>query len=256
MKQRILLALSLVAVSVALWAVVIGCATAPYTGRSQLMLLSDDKATAMGADAAQQIKQEEPVVTSGPTYERIQRIGHDIAAVTDQPDLEWDFNYIDKDTINAFALPGGKIFFYEGIVELAGENDDMLAVVMGHEIAHVIVRHGAERVSMSMAAQVGGQVVSAATQSQTYSQIYGIATQMGLLLPYSRTQESEADRVGLILMAKAGYDPRLAVDFWRRMNEAGGERPPEFLSTHPAPESRIEEIKQFLPEAMQHYRKG
>jgi predicted Zn-dependent protease len=158
-------------------------------------------------------------------------------------------------------MPGGKVVVYTGILPIT-KNESGLATVMGHEIAHAIARHGNERMSQALATQLGGMALSVALSSepqqtrQLFMQAYGLGAQVGVLLPYSRLQESEADEIGLIFMAKAGYDPRKAVDFWQRMEkQSGGGAPPEFLSTHPSPKSRIEDIKEHLPEAMKYYRK-
>jgi predicted Zn-dependent protease len=149
---------------------------------------------------------------------------------------------------------------YSGILPVAhGENG--LAVVMGHEVAHAIANHGGERMSQLLLAQLGGMALSTAVKEQPEKTqqlamlAYGVGAHVGVLLPYSRKHESEADRIGLILMARAGYDPRAAIPFWQRMNEQGGERPPEFLSTHPAPERRIQDIRDQIPEAMKYYQK-
>ena len=175
--------------------------------------------------------------------------------------LKWEFNLIEDDKLaNAWVMPGGKAAVYTGILKYT-RDETGLAVVLGHEVAHAIARHGNERMSQGLLAQMGGVALSvalsqnsAATQN-LFMQAYGAGAAVGLLLPYSRLHESEADRIGLTLMARAGYDPREAIPFWQRMNEQGGRRPPEFLSTHPAPESRIANIKKYIPEAMPNYRK-
>jgi predicted Zn-dependent protease len=173
---------------------------------------------------------------------------------------KWEFNLIEDDkTVNAWCMPGGKVAVYTGLLPVA-QNETGLAVVMGHEIAHAIAKHGNERVSQGLLQQMGGMALSVALSTnpsatnQIFMTAYGIGTTVGIMLPYSRTHESEADRIGLILMAKAGYDPREAIPFWQRMNEKGGGRAPEFLSTHPAPETRIKDIKSHIPEAMKHYK--
>jgi metalloendopeptidase OMA1, mitochondrial len=180
-----------------------------------------------------------------------------IIAVSEKPDLPWEVKVIDENQANAFALPGGKIAVYTGILPIT-RDDAGLAAVIGHEVGHVLARHGAERVSQQMVAQgLGGALVGGVlgTDPQTSQMVAGLFAQ-GLMLPWGRKQESEADQIGLILMAKAGYDPRAARDLWVRMAEAskGGSRPPEFLSTHPSEETRIRQIEAWLPEAMKHYR--
>jgi predicted Zn-dependent protease len=178
----------------------------------------------------------------------------------DLKNYKWEFNLIEDDkTVNAWCMPGGKVAFYTGILPIT-RNETGIAVVMGHEIAHAIAKHGNERMSQGLLTQLGGAALSVALSTQPaatsnlFMTAYGVGAQVGFLLPYSRVHESEADRIGLILMAKAGYDPREAVPFWRRMNEKGGARPPELLSTHPAPETRIKQIEALLPEALKYYR--
>jgi predicted Zn-dependent protease len=204
-----------------------------------------------------------------PRAEVIERVGTRIARSTESflvdngmenqlRYYDWEFNLIvADDTVNAFCMPGGKIAVYTGILPVT-EDETGLAVVMGHEVAHAIAHHGRERVSQQLLVQMGGIGLGLAasrepegTRMLLYA-AYGVGTQVGFLLPYSRTHELEADRIGLILMASAGYDPRAAVDLWKRMDELGG-NPPEFLSTHPHPGSRIEQIKKYLPEALEYY---
>jgi predicted Zn-dependent protease len=163
--------------------------------------------------------------------------------------------------VNAFCLHGGKVAFWEGIMPVA-QDDTGVAVVMGHEVAHALARHGAERMGQSVGAQLLGQVLSAGVgmvnpgYSAAFSQAYGLGVNVAVILPWGRSQESEADQIGLILMAKAGYDPSAAVGFWERMAKVKqGGSPPEFLSTHPSDETRIAQIKQWLPEAMKYYKK-
>jgi predicted Zn-dependent protease len=174
---------------------------------------------------------------------------------------QWEFNVIeDSKTANAWCMPGGKVAVYTGILPFT-RTDAGLAVVLGHEVAHAIAEHGNERMSEALLAQLGGVALSVALESQPdetrqiFMAAYGVTANVGVLLPYSRLHESEADRIGLTLMAKAGYDPNEAIRFWQTMSEQGGSRPPELLSTHPAPESRIDKIKSYIPEAMRHYKK-
>jgi predicted Zn-dependent protease len=200
----------------------------------------------------------------------VKRIGEDIARATEGflkesgweseiKKYKWEFNLIEDDkTANAWCMPGGKVAFYTGILPLT-RDENGLAVVMGHEIAHAVAKHGNERMSQALLVQLGGVALSVALSkqpaqtSQIFTAVYGVSANVGVLLPYSRLHEKEADRIGLILMAKAGYDPREAIPFWQRMNEKGGDRPPEFLSTHPAPETRIQHIQSLIPEAMRYY---
>jgi predicted Zn-dependent protease len=175
---------------------------------------------------------------------------------------EWEYNLIEDDkVVNAWCMPGGKIAVYTGILRFT-KDETGLAVVMGHEVAHAIAGHGNERMSQALLANMGGLALSVALsskpkQTREISMIaFGVGATVGVLLPYSRLHESEADRMGLMFMARAGYDPRAAVPFWERMNEKGGPRPPEFLSTHPAPASRINNLKAYIPEALPYYERS
>lgn len=174
-------------------------------------------------------------------------------------DYKWEFNLIEDNAANAWCMPGGKVAVYTGILPIT-KDEASLAVVIGHEIAHAVARHGDERMSQGLIAQMGGLALAAALSerpketSNLFLSAYGLGTQIGVLLPYSRLHESEADRLGLIFMAMAGYDPHEAVDFWQRMAASKtGANVPEFLSTHPASETRIENIKSYIPEAMEYY---
>ncbi len=237
-----------------------GCASAPYTGRSQLILISEDQERSLGFSAYQSLVKKEKVVRGTAASEMLERVGSRIAAAADRPDYDWEFVLIENDQVaNAFALPGGKVFVYTGILEYT-KNEAGLATVVGHEIAHVLARHGAERMSIGLLSQIGETALVAAVNSQSptavraFQSAYGIAANIGVILPYSRQQEYEADRIGLILMAKAGYDPHAALDFWERMSRsAQGPKPPPFLSTHPTDEARIKKIQGLLPEALSYY---
>jgi len=235
-----------------------GCATTPITGRSQLMLVSEAQENAMGIQAYREVLSKEPITRDPDATEPLRRIVARLAAVADRPDFRWEVNAIKDDkTINAFVLPGGKIAVYTGIFPIA-QTEAGMAIILGHEVGHAIARHGAERVSQQLGAQIIGSALAVGFQSSPYGNMimaaYGLGAQVGVLLPYSRLQESEADRIGLVLAAKAGYDPHVAIGVWERMAKLPGHRPPEFLSTHPEPESRIEDIKQFLPQAMAEFR--
>ncbi|MCK9239587.1 MAG: M48 family metallopeptidase [Desulfocurvus sp.] len=244
----------------ALVAALAACATAPYTGRSQFILVSAGQEARLGAEAAKEVLAKEKISTDKAKIERVRRIGGRIAAAS-QAEQAWEFHVVENDEIvNAFALPGGKVFVYTGLMRLA-RSDDELAAVVGHEVAHVTLRHGAERMSQSLALGLGEQLAltlygGSSAGAQAFKVAYGIGANVGVLLPYSRTHEYEADRVGLVYMAKAGYEPGAALDFWGRMlaqsQASGGKRPPEFLSTHPATEKRMEAIRAMLPEARAH----
>ena len=236
----------------------VACQQVPFTNRSQLILISADEESQLGAQAYREVLSKEPTVKSGALVEPVRRIGERLARAAERPDYQWEFAVINEPKeINAFALPGGKVAVYTGIFPVAQDSDG-LAVVMGHEIAHVIARHGAERMSQGLAQQLGANVLGAAVGGSASGNLllaaYGLGTQLGVMLPYSRTQESEADHIGLILMAKAGYDPRAAPEFWKRMARASsGAGSPEFLSTHPSHDTREQQINAWLPEALQHF---
>jgi len=240
------------------------CATTPYTNRSQFMVVSEGEEEKLGAQAYQQVLAESKIEKDPRVNEIVRRIGQRIAAASDRPDYKWEFVVIDDpNTVNAFALPGGKVAVYTGMFPVA-ETESGLATVMGHEVAHALARHGAERMSQQMGMQAVGTGLAIAlgasgtggvTQSVAM-QAFGLGAQVGVLLPFSRGQESEADHIGLILMAKAGYDPKEAVVFWERMeNASGGKAPPEYLSTHPSHGTRVQQIDAWLPEAERYYSK-
>jgi predicted Zn-dependent protease len=245
----------------------LGCATAPYTGREQLILIPESQTTALGVQSYREILNTSKLSHNQANVEMVNRVGRRIAAVANKEfpdvtkDYKWEFNVIEDPQPNAFALPGGKVAVYTGILKYT-QNEAGLATVMGHEIGHVLARHGAERMSQQLLAQLGAAGLSVALQNQSPETIqavnaaFGAGTTVGVLLPFSRLEESEADHIGLILMAKAGFDPREAVLFWERMAQASGGKgkPPAFLSTHPADEQRIAQIKRWIPEAMNYYK--
>jgi predicted Zn-dependent protease len=234
----------------------VACEAAPVTGRKQLVLLSESQATEMGLTAYQKILKENKLSTDQSQIERVRRIGKRIAVASGRTDLKWEFNVIQDDTPNAFALPGGKVGVNTGLFKVA-KNDDQVAAVMAHEVGHAIARHGSERMSQQMAVQVGlAGLGVAGGQAAQYSELAAMAATLGIILPFSRTQEAEADHIGVIMMAKAGYDPRASVTLWENFAKLGGSRQPEFLSTHPAPASRIENLKALMPEAMAIYNKS
>lgn len=253
--------------SIVLITIMGACSTVPLTGRRQLSLANSE---AIQQEAAQAYRQflSDPKVTvvrSGSELTRVRTVGSRIARAVEtylnqngyagKYNLQWEFNLIQSKDINAWAMPGGKVAVYTGLIPVA-QTDAGLATVMGHEIAHAIARHAEERYSQMMGAQALGGVVGAATGgSQAIGQLYGIGGQLALL-KYGRSQETEADRLGLVFMAMAGYSPDNALSFWRRMASAkeGNGTPPEFLSTHPSDETRIAQIQKHLPEARKYYR--
>ena len=241
---------------------VAACETVPYTGRSQLQFMSPQQESELGAQAYQQALAKTKLSSDAAASEMVARVGSRIAAVTGHPEYKWEYRLIQDDKqVNAFALPGGKVAVYTGMLPIT-RDEDGLAAVLGHEIGHVIARHGGERVSQQMLVNVGLETTMVALSRgnpatvQAVASLLGAGATVGVLLPWSRAQESEADRLGLILMAKAGYDPHAARDLWVRMAAAskGSGKPPEFLSTHPSEPTRIQQIDVWMPEAMRYYR--
>lgn len=250
-----------------------GCEAAPITGRSQIMLVSESQERQMGLQAYRQVLSTEQPSHDAQTTALIEKVGRRIAQAAEHPpdnmwkapNFRWEFKLIQKDIPNAFCLPGGKVAVYSGLLPIT-QTEVGLAVVIGHEVAHALARHGAERVSDGIVASVGVAAAAAILSStangssRTYLPLtiaaLGAGASIGFLLPMSRAQESEADRIGLVLMALAGYDPQEGVGLWQRMRAAsGGRGKAEWLSTHPANQTRIEDIRRWVPEAMKHYRK-
>lgn len=241
------------------------CATVPETGRRQLLLISPQQEMQLGLTEFNKLKESEPISRDRAQQARLEQVGRRIAAVAPLPGAQWEFVLFDEpDEANAFCLPGGKVGVYTGILPIT-RDDGGLATVLSHEIAHAVARHGAERASEGLLLQVGAQAVDVLAASQSPGSrgailaAYGIGGQLGVVLPHSRAQELEADRLGLIYMARAGYDPRQAVDFWRRFAayqaQRGGGQPIEFLSTHPLDETRIRALEGFMPQALAEYAK-
>lgn len=249
------------------------CSSVPITGRSQLNLVPADSMLSMSFQQYNQFLEQHQRSDDPEKLRMVRRVGRRIQGAVETyfarrgqsgrlANYDWEFNLIESEEVNAWAMPGGKVVVYTGILPVA-QNEAGLAVIMGHEIAHVVARHGNERMSQAMLAQFGSIALSQAMQNkpsqtqQLWMMAYGLGAQVGLMLPYSRLHEKEADHLGLIFMAMAGYDPREAVDFWQRMAEkkGGGASPPEFLSTHPADQKRIAALRSFMPEAMKYYRR-
>ncbi len=252
--MRILIALLLVLS-------VVACETVPITGRSQLIVIPEGTEVKMGLDSYQQILSKAKVSSEPRVVEQVTRVGRRIAEATGRADYQWEFKVIEDAQVNAFCLPGGKVAVYTGMLPVA-RDDAGLAAVLGHEVAHAVARHGGERMSQQLAVQ-GATLATTQTllagrdpaTVQLVSAALGAGATVGLLLPWGRAQESEADHLGLIYMAKAGYHPRAARDLWVRMGEASrGREPYEFLSTHPLPETRITQIEGWIPEALKHYK--
>ena len=228
------------------------CAQAPVTGRQQLILLPESQDAQMGLQAYQEIKQESRISQDPELNRRVQEVGRRIAAVSPHPEWEWEFTVFENDEPNAFALPGGKVGVHTGLFKVA-QNDAQLATVIGHEVAHAIARHGSERMSQGLLAQGLGALAVGTGVNPQVVELAAQAATLGVILPYSRTQESEADHIGLMFMAEAGYDPRASIQLWHNFEALGGQRPPEFLSTHPEPGSRIERLQELMPEALEVY---
>lgn len=248
------------------------CQDVPITDRNQVILLPQYYVQDMSFSSYDKFlsKNEEKLLDSSHARaEKVKALGQDIVSATEDflanreesyrlDGFEWEFNVVADSQVNAWCMSGGKIVFYTGIMDIADGKSE-LAVVMGHEIAHAVARHGNERMTQKMAVQAVGMILSLFMAEQpafvenVLLQAYGLGSKMGILA-YSRVHESEADKMGLILMAKAGYNPEEAVDFWQRMAEEGGKKPPVFFSTHPSDKERIKELKTFMPKAEKYYK--
>jgi predicted Zn-dependent protease len=234
------------------------CQTVPMTGRHQLILISNEQELSLGEEAYKKTLKSSKLSADAASTATVRRVGERIAKAANRPDYKWEFNLVEDKTPNAFCLPGGKVVVYTGILPFT-KDETGLAVVMGHEVAHALARHGAERMSTGELAGIAGQtaaIIFGGGNPETEKQVeqaFGIGSSVGLLLPFSRHQESEADEIGLLLMAKAGYDPRQAIDFWKRMEQGQNGAPPEFLSTHPSDKTRINRIEGWMPEALKAY---
>lgn len=248
-----------------------GCYTNPVTGRQSLVLISQGQELTLGAESFKAVREKEKVSTDAAANARVQRVGQRIAKAvgSELPDAKWEFVVFESKDVNAFALPGGKVGVYTGLLQLA-ENDAELATVMGHEIGHVIARHGAERMSEAMVIQGVGAIGAAAIDAKTedprtrqlFELAYGGATTVGRVLPHSRANETEADRMGAIYAARAGYDPRASITFWQKMvaqkqatEKAGAQagKLAEILSTHPADQKRIADLQALMPQVVPIY---
>lgn len=249
----------------------ITCSRVAVTNRNQLNLIPESQLVSMSSEQYAEVIQQGPLSTNAAQVAMVKRVGNTIKAAVEKYMSEqgrsselqgynWEFNLIQNDsTVNAWCMPGGKVAFYTGILPVCIDEKG-IAVVMGHEVAHAIAHHGNERMSQEIVAQAGGQVASVmmaskspATQ-QMFQTAYGAGAQYGVILPFSRKHESEADKMGLVFMAMAGYDPHEAVEFWKRMSAAmGGQAPPEFMSTHPSDARRVADLQAYLPEALKYY---
>lgn len=247
-----------------------GCTTVALTGRKQLNIIPNGELLSMSSQEYTGFLKDNALSPDSAAARRVRNVGLRIQTAVEQyfkqqgmsSDLNgyaWEYNLVQSDELNAWCMPGGKVVFYSGILPVC-KDETGIAVVMGHEVAHAVAKHGAERMSEGLLAQMGGMALSAALQSkpeqtqQLWMTAFGLGAQYGVMLPHSRNQESEADHLGLIFMSMAGYDPGGAVSFWERMEaKSGGDAPPEFMSTHPSHGTRIADIKALLPEAMKYY---
>lgn len=258
---------------------VVACQKVPITGRNQLMLVNSKELLPMSFSSYKEVLDTSKVLRNGSQVDMVKRVGLRIKKSVEDyliannysqaiDGFQWEFNVIENKQVNAWCMPGGKVVFYTGILPLC-RDENGIAVVMGHEVSHAIASHGAERMSQGLLSQgvlVAGQVglgVAMSNKPQETQNIwmglFGIAApaaaNVGYILPNSRSQESEADRLGLTFMAMAGYDPRVAIDFWKRMAEAGGQKPPQWLSTHPADNTRVSNLQKLMPDAVALYQK-
>ena len=247
------------------------CATVPLTGRKQLSLISNSELLPMSYDNYKTVLDSAKLSSNKDQTAMVKTVGMRIQKAVEEfmaqnnasgqlKGYNWEFNLIDDNVVNAWCMPGGKVVFYTGIMPVC-QDEKGVAVVMGHEVAHAIANHGAERMSQGLMQQMGGVALDVATANQPgetralFGAAYGVASNYGAMLPFSRLHESEADKIGLIFMAMAGYDPREAPKFWERMAaQSGGGAPAEFMSTHPAHETRIQDLNDQIPEAMKYYK--
>ncbi len=248
------------------------CSTVPITGRKQLNLIPSSQMLSMSYQQYGQFISQNKLSEDKQAKEMVLKVGKAIQKSVEEyfaqnnlsdelKDYRWEFNLVESKEVNAWAMPGGKVVVYTGILPVT-KTETGLAVVLGHEIAHAVAEHGSERMSQGLLTQLGGMALATAIKDkpqltqQLYMTAFGVGAQVGVLLPFSRKQESEADHLGLIFMAMAGYDPHEAVTFWERMSASkDGKAPPEFLSTHPSDQTRIEDLKNWLPEALKYYKK-
>lgn len=260
-SARSVVAVTLLALGIATPALLssIGCQSVPITNRRQLLVTTVEKENEMGLSAYQEVLKSEPLTKNEKAIEMVRRVGQRIADAANRPDFKWEFNVIESETQNAFCLPGGKVAIYTGILPIC-QNEAGLAVVMSHEVAHAIARHGGERMTYQTAQNAGKTLGSYVMQNQDQKKqemiltAYGVVSEYGVILPYSRKHELEADHIGVLLMAKAGYDPSEAPTFWERFSGSKqGAAPMEWMSTHPADATRAAALRELMPQAMKDY---
>ncbi len=248
------------------------CTTVPLTGRRQLDFIPAQTMLSMSYQQYDEFLKSNKLSSNQAQIQKVKTVGQNIQKAVEKymadndlsarlKDYQWEFNLVENEAVNAWCMPGGKVVVYTGILPMT-QDDNGLAVVIAHEVAHAVAQHGNERMSQGLLADLGGMALSSALASkpaetkQLWMTVFGAGAQYGVILPYSRLQENEADHLGLIFMAMAGYDPNAAVAFWERMSaKKDGQQPPEFLSTHPSDQTRINNIKAVIPEAMEYYRK-
>jgi len=248
----------------------ISCGVVPMTGRKQFVAIPSSDMIALSVESYSQVLSEGKLSTNSNYVSTVRKVGERLTAAVEnylkQNNLtsategyQWQYNVLVSEELNAWCMPGGQIAFYEGIMAVC-QDENGIAVVMGHEIAHAVAQHGNERISQQLALQMGGIALSEALKTQKQETIdlamlaFGVGAKVGVELPYSRTHETEADELGLYFMAMAGYDPQTAPSFWERMEAKSASRPPEFLSTHPDPSNRIANLKRIMPKAMEYYK--
>lgn len=251
---------SIFAIATAL--VAIGCATNPFTGKSTLALVPNSQIFPMAFQQYGEFLNENNVVRNTPDAEMVKNVGHKIAAAAEKylkskgfdeylKEYEWDYNLVESSDINAWCMPGGKIVIYTGILPIT-QNEAGLAAVMGHEVAHALANHGQQRMSASQLQQLGAvagniALASSPENRELFNLAYGVGSNVGVMLPFSRSHETEADKIGLLLMSIAGYEPEVAAELWERMQAASQGAPPQFLSTHPSSATRISNIRSWVP---------
>ncbi len=247
----------------------VSCASVPITGRKQLVAIPSSQIIALSDESYTKVLGENQLSLNSDYVSAVKNVGENLSRAVETylkqngleayiKDYNWQYNVFVSEELNAWCMPGGQIAFYEGIMPVC-KDENGIAVVMGHEIAHAVAQHGNERMSQQLMIQLGGIALSEALKTQKQETIdlaliaFGVGSKVGVELPFSRTHESEADELGLYFMAMAGYNPNTAPDFWKRMEASSGTRPPEFLSTHPDPSNRIENLNRLLPKAMEYY---
>lgn len=250
-------------------AIFAACSTVPLTGRKQITAIPASQMLSLSNESYNDVLSESTISSNASYQQSVKRVGLRISKAVESyltnigreellQGYDWEFNVIKSNELNAWCMPGGKIAFYEGIMPVC-KNDNGVAVVMAHEVAHAVAKHNNERMTQQLGLQLGGVALSEALSEQKETTknialtVFGVGSQLGIMLPYSRSYENEADELGLYFMAMAGYDPREAPEFWGRMLEAGQSGVPEFLSTHPNPENRINRLTRIMPKAMEYY---